>query len=187
MPSSKAVVSCTAQQQPQSIHGYTISSLAISPYERDLAFLRTMFADANWTLFTAHTYKEAMTQLRHVRVPVVLCERQLPDRNWKDILSQLAPILRTLRKLFLKQISERVSAGLILDSTWLGAEHSLVAQCHHDPTGDPAAAFESLLFVDVSVRPFVLRFSGLPNHGWNNGFALPHRGEARRWRDGCCL
>ena len=71
----------------------TVSSLAISPFTEDLAFLEQKFQDADWTLYVAHTYREALIELSHVRVPVVICECQLPDGNWKDVLSQLAPML----------------------------------------------------------------------------------------------
>ena len=50
-------------RRPQSINSYSVTGLAISPYEGDLAFLRRMFDDASWKLFTARTYQEAMTQL----------------------------------------------------------------------------------------------------------------------------
>jgi DNA-binding response OmpR family regulator len=56
-----------------------------------------MFDDADWKLFTAHTYKEGMAQLSREQIPVVLCECQLPDGNWKDVLSRLAPMLEPPR------------------------------------------------------------------------------------------
>ena len=71
----------------------TVSSLAISPFLEDLAFLEQKFQEADWTLYIAHTYREALIRLSHVRVPIVICECQLPDGNWKDVLSQLAPML----------------------------------------------------------------------------------------------
>ena len=71
----------------------TFSSLAISPFTEDLAFLEQKFQEADWTLYVAHTYREALIRLSHVRVPIILCECQLPDGNWKDVLSQLAPML----------------------------------------------------------------------------------------------
>jgi DNA-binding response OmpR family regulator len=68
----------------------TLSILAISPVTEDLAFLERKFQDADWKLYVAHTYREALIELSHVRVPIVFCECQLPDGNWKDVLSQLA-------------------------------------------------------------------------------------------------
>jgi DNA-binding NtrC family response regulator len=76
-----------------------IVSLAISPFEADLLFLQRMFDDVNWKLFTAHTCKEGMAQLDHEQIPIVICEAQLPDGSWKDMLSRLAPILEPPRLL----------------------------------------------------------------------------------------
>lgn len=92
MLTTKALLNGSAQQ-PESIDSYAVTSLAISPCDGDLGFLRKMFNDANWKLSTAHTYREGMTRLSYERMAVVLCERQLPDGNWKDVLSQLAPML----------------------------------------------------------------------------------------------
>src|SRR5215472_14724586 len=41
-----------------------VISLGISPNEADLLFLQHMFNDANWKLYEAHTYREAMSQPR---------------------------------------------------------------------------------------------------------------------------
>jgi DNA-binding response OmpR family regulator len=69
-----------------------LSSLAIGSSVEDLSFLAYRFKEAEWTLHTAHTYREALAELSWNRVPVVLCECPLPDGNWKDVLSQLAPL-----------------------------------------------------------------------------------------------
>jgi DNA-binding NtrC family response regulator len=51
-----------------------------------------MFDDAHWNLYQAHTYREATSQLSRDWAPVIICERQLPDGNWKDVLSQTVPL-----------------------------------------------------------------------------------------------
>ena len=81
-----------SSRRPQSIDSYSVTGLAISPVEGDLGFLRRLFDDARWKLFTAHSYHEAMTQLSHHRMPLILCDCQLPDGKWTDVLSQLAPM-----------------------------------------------------------------------------------------------
>jgi DNA-binding response OmpR family regulator len=53
-----------------------------------------MFEDANWKLFTARGCKDGMAQLDREQIPIVICEAQLPDGSWKDVLSRLAPILK---------------------------------------------------------------------------------------------
>ena len=73
-------------------HSVQLSSLAIGSSVEDLSFLAYRFKEAEWTLYTAHTYRQALAELSWNRVPVVLCECPLPDGNWKDMLSQLAPM-----------------------------------------------------------------------------------------------
>ena len=78
-------------RQNDVIEASGVVSLAISQNERDLAFLQYMFDDANWTLYKARTYRAAMFQLSRNQVHVIICECQLPDGNWQDVLSHLAP------------------------------------------------------------------------------------------------
>ena len=81
----------------ESVDGDIVVSLAISSLEPNLLFLQRMFDDANWKLFTAHTCKAGMAQLHREQVPIVICEAQLPDGSWKDVLSRLAPMLEPPR------------------------------------------------------------------------------------------
>ena len=76
--------------QAQGIDTQDVVSLAISQYEKDLAFLQRMFDDASWTLYKAGTYRDGMAELSRDRLHVTLCECQLPDGTWKDVLSHLA-------------------------------------------------------------------------------------------------
>jgi CheY-like chemotaxis protein len=75
------------------IDANSVISLAISPSKEDLSFLQRMFDDAGWKLLTAHTYQDGIVQLSRELIPVVLCECQVPGGDWKDVLSQLAPLL----------------------------------------------------------------------------------------------
>lgn len=71
--------------------------LAVSSSREDLSFLASKLQEGHWQLYTARSYREALAELSRRRVPVVLCECQLPDGNWKDLLSQLAPMLEPPR------------------------------------------------------------------------------------------
>src|ERR1700737_3796150 len=106
LTSKETVISRSARQPELITDSYDVSSLAISSNEADLGFLRNMFDDSNWKLFTAQTYKEAMAQLSLERMPIVLCEGQLPDGNWKDVLSQLAPILNRPRLIVISRCAD---------------------------------------------------------------------------------
>ena len=91
-----------------------ISSLAISPSAEDLSFLARKFKEADWQLYTASTYREALVALGLHRMPVVLCECQLPDGDWKDVLSQLAPLPDRPRLIvFSRNADERLWAEVL--------------------------------------------------------------------------
>ena len=93
MSTSEGLVVSDRLRKATPINGDSVISLAVSPFEEDLSFLQRMFDDANWKLLTAHTCREGMAQLSRVLIPVVLCECQLADGDWKDILS---PVTRKL-------------------------------------------------------------------------------------------
>ena len=95
MPPTKTVVH-DARDQAIDL-SVRMSVLAVSRSVEDLAFLEDRFKDARWKLYIARTYREVLAQLRRLRVPVVLSECQLPDGNWKDVLSQLSPMIQRPR------------------------------------------------------------------------------------------
>jgi hypothetical protein len=64
--------------------------LSISPRREDHLVLRYMLDGVK--IATAGTYREAVTFLCLDRVPVIVCERDLPDGTWKDILGNTAEL-----------------------------------------------------------------------------------------------
>ena len=68
-----------------------VLGLAISAQEADLAKLERIFAQLNWPLRKVQSFREAMRALCSYRAPIIVCDRQLPDGNWKDLLSLIAP------------------------------------------------------------------------------------------------
>jgi DNA-binding response OmpR family regulator len=71
-----------------------IAVLAVSPREEDHHALRTACAHTTWNLLTTRTIAEALDLLQHKCVPVILCERDLPDGNWTDLRESLASLDR---------------------------------------------------------------------------------------------
>jgi DNA-binding response OmpR family regulator len=68
----------------------SISILLVSPYQKDHTNLRHVLHHADWKITRASDLGEA-TLILHERAPsVILCERDLPDGNWKDLLDQAA-------------------------------------------------------------------------------------------------
>jgi len=91
-----------------------LSSLAISPSVEDLSFLESKFKEAHWRLYTAGTYREALAELSKKRVPMVFSECQLPDGNWKDVLSRLAAMHERPRLIvFSRNVDDRLWAEVL--------------------------------------------------------------------------
>lgn len=67
-----------------------VAVLAVSPYAEDRQALEKVFARSRWTIYTARSCAEAADFLRSATVPVVICESDLPDGDWKDVLERIA-------------------------------------------------------------------------------------------------
>lgn len=70
----------------------TVSVLAVSPYEEDHACLRTIFSHSNWKVYEALNCGEAQSFLEKNRTAVLVCERDLPDGDWKQLLETISTI-----------------------------------------------------------------------------------------------
>jgi len=65
-----------------------VTVLDISPNAGDHAALVEIFQHSNWILATCRTCAEAIAYLKRKMVPVIVCERDLPDGGWQDILER---------------------------------------------------------------------------------------------------
>ena len=61
--------------------------LAVSPLECDHRSLAHIFSHTAWHFETAHSVEEATAKLLESPTPVILCEENLPDGSWKDLLA----------------------------------------------------------------------------------------------------
>ena len=68
----------------------SVTVLAVSPFEEDHACLCGIFSHSNWKVYKAHDCHEAMDFLQKNRMAVLVCERDLPDGNWKNLLECLS-------------------------------------------------------------------------------------------------
>jgi DNA-binding response OmpR family regulator len=64
----------------------------VSPSAEEHGFLRTVLDPSNWTIYKARTCSEALALLRRAEIQVVVCERDLPDGGWKDLLDHVAVV-----------------------------------------------------------------------------------------------
>lgn len=68
----------------------TVTVLEVSPYEADHAALKRIFSHSNWKLHISRSCSEAIGLLKRKLFPVVVCECDLPDGSWKDIVERTA-------------------------------------------------------------------------------------------------
>ena len=67
----------------------TVSALLISPLIEDQVSLRQIFDCSNWLFRKVSTCREALAHARRYDTGVVICERALPDGDWKHMMSKL--------------------------------------------------------------------------------------------------
>jgi DNA-binding response OmpR family regulator len=63
--------------------------LSISGFEEDQLTLGHIFRSTHWKLVPTRSCEEAAAYLRVSAPPVVICETNLPDGTWKDLLGVL--------------------------------------------------------------------------------------------------
>ena len=65
----------------------TVVVLSVSPLEETHSRLRGIFQRTNWEMIESQDCRDAMEVLRHNGLAVVVCERELPDGTWLDLLN----------------------------------------------------------------------------------------------------
>lgn len=63
-----------------------IGVLAVNPVEDDVTALRAIFALSSWPLRCVSGVREARSWLERGTTPVIICERQLPDGDWRTLM-----------------------------------------------------------------------------------------------------
>lgn len=66
-----------------------VSVLAVSPFEDDHVVLGNIFSHSKWHISGVRCWREALDHLSRHRAAVVVCERDLPDSDWKQVLAEL--------------------------------------------------------------------------------------------------
>lgn len=64
--------------------------IAISPDADDHSSLAQLCSQSGWKLLSAHSGQQALKMIRSTRVDVAICERDLPDGNWRIVFEELA-------------------------------------------------------------------------------------------------
>ena len=100
-----------------------VTALLVSPFSSDHAVLREVFSDWNWKLHTAPACSEALALLRRATIPVVVCERNLRDGDWKTILGATARMAQPPRLI----VSSRLVDFKLLSEVRSTGGYSVVA------------------------------------------------------------
>jgi|SRR5580700_8527773 DNA-binding response OmpR family regulator len=66
-----------------------VNVLLISSFDEDHQHLRDILKHSNWQQHGTHTQRETIEFLRDNVTPVVICDTELPDGTWQDVLSRL--------------------------------------------------------------------------------------------------
>lgn len=77
-------------EDTQAVSQRAVNVLLISPFDEDHRHLSDILKQSNWRQHAARTQKEAFDFLRETVAPVVICESELPDGTWQDVLAQFS-------------------------------------------------------------------------------------------------
>jgi len=67
-----------------------VKVLAVSPIDRDHLALSRIFAHSDWGIVAVTSLQEAKDRLYDPSISVVICDRDLPDGSWQELLSELS-------------------------------------------------------------------------------------------------
>ncbi|MBZ5622978.1 MAG: hypothetical protein LAQ69_30225 [Acidobacteriia bacterium] len=85
--------------------------MSVSPFEEDQRDLRAILSDWPAPIESVHTMEETLRCLSRGPTPLILCERDLPDGNWKLLFQQTEALPRPPRFI--------VSSRLADDYLWV--------------------------------------------------------------------
>jgi CheY-like chemotaxis protein len=67
-----------------------VKLVAVTTNAGDEAELRRIAAECGWNISVAKSSAEAVSLLQQSPVPLVICDRDLPEENWREALAQIA-------------------------------------------------------------------------------------------------
>ena len=88
-----------------------VTALFVSPFPSDHVAVQEVFSSLGWVLNAAYDCAEALAFMRQTSTPVVICERDLRDGNWKTVLQACAGLPEPPRLL----VTSRLTDPTLLD------------------------------------------------------------------------
>lgn len=81
-------------QNPFPVEQRVVTVLLVSPLDEDHQGLRQILQHSKWQQYGARTAAEALAFLEEHPTPVAICESELPDGTWQDVLAQMGRLKR---------------------------------------------------------------------------------------------
>ena len=66
-----------------------LTLVALVMGEQDRALLSHLAAEHGWAIHFAHTCGEAWDALNQLKAPIILCERDVPDSDWRGVIRKM--------------------------------------------------------------------------------------------------
>jgi DNA-binding response OmpR family regulator len=108
----------TLKKLPTSIaYPENIPILLVSPDPADLPAFREILHHAQWNLHHVETVKQAERHVKQSAPSVIVCERDLPDGSWKNVLRCAAAVAASP---LLLVVSRRADEALWTEALTLG-------------------------------------------------------------------
>lgn len=70
--------------------GAQITLVALVAGDQDRKLLSEIADRSRWSVHFADTCEEAWTELNRLKAPVILCDRDLPDAEWREVVQRMA-------------------------------------------------------------------------------------------------
>jgi DNA-binding response OmpR family regulator len=134
--------------------------LSVTPIEADQRDLRAILADGHGPIHPVRTMEETLRRLTRESVPVIVCDRDLPDGDWKLLFQQTETLPRPPRLI--------VSSRLADDYLWV----EVLTVGGHDLLRTPFLAREVLHAVESAWS------------SWQRQWAPTRRAARRQTRPG---
>jgi CheY-like chemotaxis protein len=71
-----------------------ITVLVVSPHHDDHNVVRRLLQHGQWSIVRAANLREALEQIEESSPAVIICERDLPDGTWRDVLRRVSDAKR---------------------------------------------------------------------------------------------
>jgi DNA-binding response OmpR family regulator len=80
--------------------------LAVSPFEQDNRLIQTMARVPRTSVLTADRLSDAISLFKRRKISLVICERDLPDGDWRDMLSQMKDLIPAARLVVASRLAD---------------------------------------------------------------------------------